>query len=229
MSPDKFWASAVVVLFLSCEPLFHKELKTDCRYHRLLKSSLRSFFFSHLEYLNMSHRRLQEVAFHVQYSSSGADIINSGIFLYSHGHTSFLSKSFTTHIPHWDNALFWSETQHLTAKVTDRSYLQEFPVLDVWLHQLPGDGGAQTFCSVPIYYDYPISSIQLVVHSCYLELLLQSHHPGLLVPAHQLKAGESGNSVEISILFRHCRSRSILLLTTTTPWEMENPRFASKP
>lgn len=136
----------------------------------------------------------------------------------------FLSKSFITHIPHSGNILFnESGTQILTGKVTNHSHLQEFPDLDVWPHQLPGDRRAQTFCSMPIYYDYPISSTQLAVHNCHWEMLLQSHQPEQLLPTQKC-----GNLVEIPILFWLCRSRFTVLLMPTTPWEMESPRFANQ-
>lgn len=63
--------------------------------------------------------------------------------------------------------------------------------------------------------------IQLVARSCHCKLILQSHHPEPLVPTHQFKAEENGNSVKIPIFFWHCRSRSTPLLMTTTAWNME--------
>lgn len=71
--------------------------------------------------------------------------------------------------------------------------------------------------------------LQLVAHSCHRKLILQSHHLEQLVPTLQFKAEENGTSVEISVLFWHCRSRSVLLLMTTTVRKTGSPGFSSQP
>lgn len=180
---------------------------------------------SYLEYLTTSHRILQEIVLHMPvYRSSGDNIISSGIFLHRHRHAHFFSKSCTVHNPYSGNSLFrtiWNSTSHRQCQKSVNFKNSLFLIYGcVNCQEATGPRH-----SAPQQY----AILQSVAHSCHCKLILQSHHLEQLVSTHQFKAEENGNSVVIPVLFWHCKSRSLLLLMTTTAWKMGSPWFPSQP